>query len=397
MRLGVIVLAALLGAGCVPAGPPPRFYDYVGPRLSGTHGAMIRYEPLAGPPKGSRAYRVLYQSTGMDGRPIPVSAMVVIPDKPAPPGGRPVIAWAHPTTGVQPQCGPSLSTLRFLMIAGLEDMLNAGFVVTATDYPGLGTGVVHPFLDGTSEGHAVLDSVRAVAAIPGASTNSQFALWGHSQGGQAVLFAAKLARSYTPELLLTGAAAAAPATNLAQLFRDDLGTTGGNNLAAMTLWSWSKVYGASYEKVVAPTAIPAVATVAGNCIDTIFETSAKKQADVTLSQAYFTVPDITVVEPWRSIIERNTPGPIPQTPLFLSQGTADTTVRPTVTYNFAKRQCAAGGSVTLDVIPGVSHDWIAMKSAGTAVTWIRERMKGVPAPNNCSDIDGIVAAANATR
>lgn len=36
----------------------------------------------------------------------------------------------------------------------------------------------------------------------------------------------------------------------------DLGTGGGNNITAMTLWSWSRVYGASMADVVAPQAEP---------------------------------------------------------------------------------------------------------------------------------------------
>ena len=85
--------------------------------------------------------------------------MVIVPNGPAPPAGRPVIAWAHPTTGVQPHCAPSLSPLRFMMIPGVSEMVKRGFVVAATDYPGLGTGTDHPFLDGPSEGRAVLDTI----------------------------------------------------------------------------------------------------------------------------------------------------------------------------------------------------------------------------------------------
>lgn len=393
MRLVLVLCMTILFAGCAPVGPPPQFYDYVGLVPYGRHGALIRYEPLVGAPRGSRAFRVLYQTTSADGRAIPVSGMVVVPDAPAPPGGRPVIAWAHPTTGVQPKCAPSLSPLRYWMIAGLSDMLKAGYIVTATDYPGLGSGTVHPFLDGTSEGQAVLDSVRAVAAIPGSSVNGQFGLWGHSQGGQAVLFAARLSSKYTPELRLVGAAAAAPATDLAQLLRDDLGTVGGNNLTALTLWSWARVYGAGYTTVVAPSALPAVDAIASDCLDTIFEGPAKKKADAALLQAYFTVPDITVVEPWRSIIRRNTPAVLPASvPLFLAQGTADVVVRPAITYDFAGRQCAAGGAVTLDVLLGASHAWIAMKSARTAIGWLHDRMTGIPTVSDCNSLRALTGA-----
>lgn len=377
-----------LTSACVPAGPPPSFYSAAVTKPDAPHGALVRYEPLPSSPTGARAYRIIYQSTTADGRLVPVSGMVIVPNNPAPAEGRPVIAWAHPTTGVQPRCAPSLSPLRFMMIPGLSDMLKRGFVVAATDYPGLGAGTVHPFLDGGSEGRAVLDSVRAAAAIPDASTSARFALWGHSQGGQAVLFAADLARGYTPELRLAGVAAAAPATELGTLFRDDAGTTGGNNLSTLTLWSWARVYGASYSNIVAPQAMAAVETVAEQCWDAIIESPAEAAADKVLAQQFFTVPDITKIEPWRSLIARNNAPVLPrEIPVFLAQGDIDVIVRPPVTFDYMRRLCASGSRVTLDVLPNVGHDWAGMKSSGAAVGWMGDRMGGLPAPDDCGRSD----------
>jgi len=298
-----------------------------------------------------------------------------------------VIAWAHPTTGVQPRCAPSLSLLRFLMISGLSDMLKRGFVVTATDYPGLGTDGTHPFLDGSSEARAVLDSVRAATRVPGASASSRFALWGHSQGGQAALFAGAMARSYAPELRLAGVAVAAPATDLATLFRDDMGTDGGNNLTALTLWAWARIYGVSYSSVVQPAAVAPIATIAEKCLDVLVESPGKKGADRLLAAGFFAVPDMTKVEPWRSLIARNSAPLLPrELPVFIAQGDADETVRPAVTYQYARRLCAGGSKVVLDVLPRVGHGWVAVKAAMTAVGWIDDRFRAVPAPTTCADL-----------
>ena len=43
-------------------------------------------------------------------------------------------------------------------------MLEHGYVVAATDYPGLGSMGTHPYLIGVTEAHAVLDFVRADAS-----------------------------------------------------------------------------------------------------------------------------------------------------------------------------------------------------------------------------------------
>ena len=48
------------------------------------------------------------------------------------------------------------------------------YIVVATDYPGLGTEGIHPYLIGESEARSVLDSVRAAREMPntGASLRS---------------------------------------------------------------------------------------------------------------------------------------------------------------------------------------------------------------------------------
>src|ERR1700727_1388494 len=140
-------------------------------------GTLISAEAMADAPEGARAYRIVYWSTGLDGKPVEVSGVVIAPGGSPPPGGRPIVAWAHPTTGVVSRCAPSLARVFFASIQGLRAMLDRGYVVAATDYPGLGTPEVHPYLVGTSEAHAVLDSVRAARAIPEAAAGTQFAVW----------------------------------------------------------------------------------------------------------------------------------------------------------------------------------------------------------------------------
>ena len=118
---------------------------------AGPAGSLIRYEVMPGAPDGAHAYRVLYWSTGFAGGPIEVSGVIIIPAGVAPPQGRPVLAWAHPTTGVVSRCAPSLAGVFFASVQGLREMPARGYVVAVTDYPGLGTPEVHPYLVGKSE------------------------------------------------------------------------------------------------------------------------------------------------------------------------------------------------------------------------------------------------------
>ena len=87
-------------------------YDVKPEEISGKPGTIIRVWPLEDGGRGKKgdgdAFRFLYRSTGPKGEPIPVSGVIFIPSGPAPAGGRNVIAWAHPTSGVMPPCAPSL-------------------------------------------------------------------------------------------------------------------------------------------------------------------------------------------------------------------------------------------------------------------------------------------------
>jgi acetyl esterase/lipase len=347
-------------------------------------GRLLRAQPLYGAPDGATAYKIYYQSTGLHGEPIVVSGMAIVPPGPVPAGGRPVVAWAHPTTGVVPRCAPSLARKRFQMIAGLRLMLARGYVVAATDYPGLGTPEVHPYLVGESEGRAVLDSVRATRQLPGADASDRFAVWGHSQGGQAALFTGLLAGSYAPDLKLVGVAAAAPATELATLLKADLDSTGGRNLTAMTLWSWSRVFGAPMDAVVYPSAIPAVNRLANECIESIFDIVVRGQTAKPLAHAFLRNDNFINEEPWASLLRENTPGPLsPSLPTFIAQGTADKLVLPQVTRYYVGTLCRNGVAVAYDSVPNTAHGFVAFKASNAAIAWIADRFAGRPAPSSC--------------
>jgi acetyl esterase/lipase len=256
--------------------------------------------------------------------------------------------------------------------------------VVATDYPGLGTAGPHPYLIGESAARAVLDSVRAARSMPNGSGN-RFAVWGHSQGGHAALFTGLTARRYAPDLQLVGVAAAAPATELGTLMRDDFDTRGGKNLLAMALWSWARVFDAPIDQVVAASAMPTVNELAEVCIESLIDIFTRQLEERPLQSKFLTVPDITKVEPWRGIMLRNTPGPLPRDiPLFIAQGTADNVVIPAVTEAYVRRQCGAGSAVRMVLMPGQGHAFIARDSANAAVEWMADRFAGVPPPSDCN-------------
>src|ERR1700730_17990091 len=122
MRAGRAAIALGLVAGC--GGPPasldtrshPPVFQAIGPFYQppdplppGRPGALIRSERLAAP-AGYVAWKILYHSLGAADADIAVSGFVVIGDRPAPPGGRPVLAYAHGVRGLARACAPSNTT-----------------------------------------------------------------------------------------------------------------------------------------------------------------------------------------------------------------------------------------------------------------------------------------------
>ena len=358
-------------------------YDFDPSEIPGKPGTIIRVWPLlSGGPGDSDAFRFLYRSTGLKGETIPVSGAIFIPTGPAPTAGRNVVAWAHPTSGVAPNCAPSLYPARAGLIWNLKDMLSQGYVVVATDYPGLGTAGIHPYLIGESAGRAVLDSVRATQHFKTAGASNRFAVWGHSEGGHAALFTGQLAARYAPDLRLVGVAAAAPATYLVDLFEDDAKTE--QDLIAMALLSWTGLENVAPATIVKSSVMPAFNATARDCLTSIAQFEALEKDAKRLQAARFLKIDPTKTEPWKGIMVRNSPGQgAAGAPVFIAQGTADTTVNPEVTKRFAKMLCAKGEHVTFVSLPGVSHIFVARDAAPTAISWMKDRFKGLPPPSSC--------------
>ena len=262
-------------------------------------------------------------------------------------------------------------------------MLSRGYVVVATDYAGLGLPGVHAYLVGISEARSVLDSVRAARNLSGAHATDRFAVWGHSQGGHAALFTGELAPDYAPELKLVGVAVAAPATNLVELFKAQKGSIAGNSLTAMALLSWSRTYNLPLETVLDDDAVKSFEKVARSCIQSLSQMIKLLQLAKPLKKAFLTA-DPTTLPAWRALMEQNSPGSGAQkAPVFIAQGTGDTTVNPAVTLRFVKQLCAAGTPVVIKMLKGVSHSFAAEKSSYQAVDWIRDRFKGRPPQSDC--------------
>jgi alpha-beta hydrolase superfamily lysophospholipase len=187
---------------------------------------------------------------------------------------------------------------------GIEEFMEAGYVIAATDYQGLGTPGPHPYLVGDSEGIGALDSVRAARNLAEAGASADFVVWGESQGGHASLFAGQLASTYAPELNLHGVVGSAPAADLVDLFKTKTseGTAVGNIFSSMALSSWARVYGqADLDQIVTPAARPLVNRIAENCIQNPAQILASAPAATALNVTSLSNPPWKT-EPWKTIL-----------------------------------------------------------------------------------------------
>ncbi len=380
------IFAALMLTAC---GIPKATSFYQNPPVPGAPpGTLIAVEPYSPTVPGAAAYRVMYNSTDTNGDTIPVSGVIYIPLAAAPPHGRNIVAWAHPTTGIAQGCAPSLDNggLGALTLAqsivGLDAFISDGDIVAATDYPGLGAPGIHPYLIGVGEGRAVIDSVRAARTLPGANISGNYVVWGHSQGGQAALFAGQIAASYAPDLKLVGVAAAAPPTNMNIELTEPFRSNSGRLLASYVYYTWAKTYGVPITSIVYPQALPAVQNSISKCINTLGQAIDAIHAASALNPV-FRSHDPNETPPWPALLTENSPGQMPPgAPLLIVQGSADTTVEPNFTRSFAAAVCARHEVLDYKEL-NTGHLTIAIKSSNMVAGWIHDRFRGVKPPDNC--------------
>jgi alpha-beta hydrolase superfamily lysophospholipase len=309
------------------------FYLASGEQRQSAPGTLLKIIQIQPPAfYRARAWKILYNTRDVFGRPILSSGVVIISDyAPPDPTKRKIVAWAHPTTGIGRNCAPSMQNWPGSSILGLNEFVSAGYVVVASDYPGLGTTGPVGYLVGRGQGQAVLDSVRAAQRIPGISPQSDVILWGYSQGGHAVQFASHLAQTYSPEIKIKGMAAVAPPTDLARLFASGVGTMEGRILTSYVLNSWNLKFGIDLSSMVERSALGWVNSVSTACVNSLDGQIKAYEAQGKLREKFLAMDPLRT-SPWRELIRDNSLRGFTATmPNLVFQGSKDVVVRPAVT------------------------------------------------------------------
>ncbi len=383
----LVTLITAVGASSCDDSPSgneldPAFYDPPDPLPSETLGTLIRSQEMEPFADGMKVWRVLYVSEALDGTPIAVSGMVAAPTGSPPAVGYDVVTWGHGTKGVADPCTPS----RFYR-SGFHDFFDiapelvaAGYVGVASDYEGLGTPGIHPYLVGASEGRGQLDIVKAARQIDEAGAGSRVVIWGRSQGGHAALFSGEIAPDWAPELEVMGVIAAAPASELVGIVGFGPVVPGARGF----IWQMSVGFEAVYDDLSIDDIYTedAVATMRG-LIDQ--EACGGEWGEVSReveNAGFATNPgDLPA---WAERLEQNSPARArTEVPILLLQGTDDEVVPKVLTDILNTNLCAIESQVDYRVFEGFGHNDSTLMNMPLMLEWTAARFAGEPAMTTC--------------
>ncbi|GAA1274078.1 lipase [Planotetraspora silvatica] len=329
-----------------------------------------------------KAWHLRYRSTSATGAANVVSGTLLVPRTPYLLGRRPIAGYAVGSHGMGDQCAPSNAMAKGTEaeLAIMSLMLLKGWAVAVTDYEGLGTPGDHTYMAGISQGHAVLDSIRAATRVGEAnlSEDAPVVVMGYSQGGSGAAWAAQLQPSYAPELRLKGVAAGGVPADL-QAVADNLDGTSDFGLAAAAGLGLDAAYPElSLASYLTPEGAALFAGARDDCVAELRSALAGRR----LSE--LTTTDVMHRPDWRARLQENRlGGTAPRVPMFLYHAKGDEIIPYGVGGTLRKEYCARGVRVLWTGLPAGSHVVGAVEGGPLAVAWLAGRVLGLPVVTNC--------------
>jgi dienelactone hydrolase len=291
----------------------------------------------------------------------------------------------------------------------VQEFINEGYVVVATDYQGQGGGGVHQYAVAVTQSHDLINSVRAASSAKEIGASKKAVAYGWSQGGGSVLNAAS-----SPEYIsqtgtaadgieFKGFVALAPYDMAASLPKGDMDQATADKVMGELQKSFSTdilsfahfsmaLYGAQaayanlkLSDLLTDEGVKVVQEVYGNkCVhaaaDTIVFSYGKDFARLLKP-----VPTNTLA--WvQAFIKSSVPPVNPVAPVVIYWGTKDTTEPPIQGKLYQIQMCKSGANVMRVQLPGEQTHFTTPGTAGPFFQeWIKDRLAGKPATNNCAE------------
>lgn len=374
----------------------PTFYDVPADKVTETHGSLIEKESIDAP-DGAVAWRVVYSSRTASDALVAVSGLIIAPKSAQPGDNLPVVSWAHGTVGGARYCAPSNvpnpvsdfigfpsfeSTVpNDYGIPGLSALINAGYIVVASDYQGLGAGEKHEYAVGLSQARNVLDIATAARELLPAA-GKKVVLLGWSQGGLAVVTAGENA-SYASDLNIVGVAALAPANPKSFLIHEIAKqSTGGPRIGRIillnTAYTWA-YHDLHLSDVFTETGIKAAEAASRQCIQQLSITGDTAGGDSVLFK------ENSNLDAWVAKFAENAIGQHDSNiPVLVMQGTADNIIPPASTNLYVKDACERQTPVFYKKYPKKDHRTLLPAAEPDFTAWIADRFTKKSALSNCS-------------
>jgi pimeloyl-ACP methyl ester carboxylesterase len=383
----------------VALGPPQAsaasFYDPPSPLPAGSDGDVIRHEastfyidPVKLIKADAGVQRIMYRSTDTHGSPIAVTGTVLTPRSAWHGSGvRPIVSYAVGTQGEGDDCAPSKALAAGFEYEGpfIAGLLARGYGVVVTDYEGLGTPGDHTYVNRASEGHAVLDAIRAAQRLPeaGLPDDGPVAIAGYSQGGGASAAAAELQPGYAPELKLKGAYAGAVPADLGEVAKNLDGHYAVGFLG-FALVSMNYAY--------PELNIPALLNARGKQLFEQVRTECTVEAiaahaftqSSTLTNDGRSLTAYLGEEPYRARVAEQKIGTLkPTAPVLIVHSALDDIVPYAQDRDLGRTWCGKGVKVRFSTTLVPTHVLAAVRAYPEAFAWLEARFAGLPALSNC--------------
>jgi len=422
------ILAGLicgLNIGIVRADPPmqPFYADVMKMTPQGKLGQVIKQESIATSVKGAQAWRIAYISSDIAGRKTISTGLVVAPIGQAPAGGRPVISWAHGTTGSAQNCGPSqvinpaAPLNEYFLVGGnswtdygipaIEEFIKEGYVLVATDYQGLGGGGRHQYSVAATNAMDTLNAARAAISMKETGAGKKTLVYGWSQGGGATIALAgmpeyiKQTGTVADNIDIIGFVALAPqdisilapAGKLDQAAADKYFQSSQKmfldnvfNFTHATMYYWGTQ--AAFPNL----KLSDIFTDEGvKVANEIYTNKCMHAASDTFNFNYGTsyasllkqTPANTVA--WAQAMQKGgVPVVKPVAPVQIYFGSKDTAVPPMMHKLYQEQMCKLGGNVGRMQLPGEqSHFTTPGSSKPFYLSWVKDRVAGKSLANAC--------------
>jgi pimeloyl-ACP methyl ester carboxylesterase len=288
-----------------------------------------------------------------------------------------------------------------------QEFIDAGYVVVATDYQGLGGGGKHQYAVAGTNGRDVINSARAASSMTEVGAGKKTVFYGWSQGGGATIAAASIPEyqaqqgTASDNLEYLGFVALAPEDVAAMLPKVPTDEAGAAKL--MTEFTAANVPNVF---LFAHFMMGLWGAQAANpdlkLTDVLTEEGAKVADQLSSNKCVHVMADTfnyaygdnykSLLKPqasnslaWIKSFVAGSVNPVkPVAPVVIYWGTKDTAVPPIMHELYQKQMCAMGANVERIQLQGEqTHFTTPGVSAPLYLEWVKDRIAGKPLPNGC--------------